>query len=97
MDSTSDAAVHSSAHPRPHRLRGMWLVAIVATLFLMLLLALASVVPFKSETLRQRVIATLAYRLDSDVELKELRMRVLPRFHAEGAGVTIRQKGRGDV
>ena len=62
-----------------------------------LVIALASVVPFSSETARRKVIETLSARLDADVELAELRFRVLPQFHAEGVGLTIRHRGRRDV
>ena len=62
-----------------------------------LLIALASVVPFSSETARRKVIEILSARLDAEVELAELRFRVLPQFHAEGVGLTIRHRGRRDV
>jgi hypothetical protein len=62
-----------------------------------LLLVLASRVPISSHALRQKVVETLAERLDAEVELAELHLRVFPRFHAEGAGLTIRHKRRHDV
>src|SRR4030095_5248465 len=61
------------------------------------LIALASVVPFSSETARRKVIEVLSARLDAEVELAELRFRVLPQFHAEGVGLAIRHRGRRDV
>ena len=39
----------------------------------------------------------LADRLDSEVQLDSLQLRVLPRLRAEGTGLTIRHKGRTDV
>lgn len=62
-----------------------------------LIIAVASVVPFSSETARRKVIEVLSARLDAEVELTELRFRVLPQFHAEGVGLTIRHRGRRDV
>lgn len=60
-------------------------------------IALASVVPFSSETARRNVIDVLAARLDAEVELADLQLRVLPQFHVEGHGLSIRHKGRRDV
>jgi hypothetical protein len=62
-----------------------------------LLIGLASVIPFSSETARQTVVDVLAERLDAEVELAALRLRVLPQFRAEGRGLSIRHKGRRDV
>ena len=42
-------------------------------------------------------MATLADRLDSQVELGELTFRVFPRLHAVGTGLAIHHKGRRDV
>jgi uncharacterized protein involved in outer membrane biogenesis len=71
------------------------IIATVAIVFL--LIALASVVPFSSEVARSKVIEVLADRLDSEVQLDSLDLRVLPRLRAEGVGLTIRHKGRQDV
>jgi hypothetical protein len=81
------------------RIRHPWrLTAIaVATVVGAFLIALASVVPFSSETARRKVIDVLAARLDAEVELGDLRLRVLPQFRAEGHGLSIRHKGRRDV
>ena len=62
-----------------------------------LLIALLSVVPFSSDTARVKVIEVLAARLDSEVQLDSFTIKVLPRLRAEGAGLTIRHKGRHDV
>ena len=61
------------------------------------LAAIASWMPFSSDALRAKVVATLADRLDAEVELQDLHVRVFPRFHAEGIGLTIRHKRRHDV
>ena len=62
-----------------------------------MLIALLSVVPFSSDTARAKIIEVLAARLDSEVQLDSLSLKVLPRLRAEGAGLTIRHKGRHDV
>jgi len=74
--------------------RRTWLWASIATLALLVLASLAfvSVVPLRSETLRKRIVATLSDRLDSNVELGDLSLRVLPAIHVEGQSLIIRQR-----
>jgi hypothetical protein len=60
-------------------------------------IALALRIPFTSETLRNRVVETLSDRLDAEVELGDLTLRVLPTLHAAGTDLRIRHKGRRDV
>ena len=60
-------------------------------------IALALRIPFTSETLRKRVVETLSDRLDAEVELGDLTLRVLPGLHADGTDLRIRHKGRRDV
>jgi hypothetical protein len=54
-------------------------------------LALRSSVPLSSQRLRQRLLAGLSDKLDGDVELGSLSVRMVP-FHAEGTGLTIRHR-----
>lgn len=78
--------------------RKRWLaIAAVAGVLVAALVSLALRIPFSSEKLRARVVATLADRLDSEVELGELTLRVFPRLHAVGTGLAIHHKGRRDV
>jgi hypothetical protein len=81
------------------RIQHPWRAAVLAAAVVIggLVIALASVVPFSSETARRKVIEVLAARLDAEVELAELRFRLLPQFHAEGFGLAIRHRGRRDV
>src|SRR5262245_44340829 len=83
---------------RPH-VRHPWRLAgiIVGGIIAGLLIGLASVVPFRSETARRKIIEVLAERLDADVELTSLQIRLLPQFHAEAEGLAIRYKGRRDI
>jgi hypothetical protein len=50
-------------------------------------------VPWSSDTLRRRIITTLAAKLDSDVELGVVTMRVFPGLRADGADLRIRRRG----
>jgi uncharacterized protein involved in outer membrane biogenesis len=60
-------------------------------------IALALRIPFTSEALRTRVVETLSDRLDAEVELGDLTLRVLPALHAKGTDLRIRHQGRRDV
>jgi hypothetical protein len=78
--------------------RRTWIWASIATLVLLVLasLALVSVVPLRSETLRQRIVEFLSDRLNSNVELGDLSLRVLPALHVEGKALVIRQREHVD-
>jgi hypothetical protein len=60
-------------------------------------IALALSIPVTSEALRARVVEVLSDRLDAEVELGDLTLRVLPALHAKGTDLRIRHKGRRDV
>jgi uncharacterized protein involved in outer membrane biogenesis len=70
---------------------------LVAGLLVAALVSLAARVPFSSNVMRTKVIAALEDQLDSSVDLDGLAIRIYPRLHAEGRGLTIRHKGRTDV
>ncbi|HEX7140132.1 MAG TPA: AsmA-like C-terminal region-containing protein [Vicinamibacterales bacterium] len=78
--------------------RRVWIWVSTATLALTALAAVGfvSVVPLRSETLRQRIVATLSDRLNSNVELGDLSLRVLPGLHVEGKELVIRQREHVD-
>src|SRR5262249_46639391 len=59
--------------------------------------SLAARVPFSSNVMRAKVVAALEDQLDSSVELERLSVRLYPRLHADGHGLTIHHKGRTDV
>lgn len=78
--------------------RRRWVaIAAIAGLLVAGLASLAARIPFSSEKLRVRVVATLADRLDSEVELGDLTLRLFPRLHAVGTNLAIHHKGRRDV
>ncbi len=77
-----------------HRWMAVVLVLVVAGVGLTWV---AARVPFSSEILRARVIRALSDKLNADVELTNVSLRLLPRFEAKGEGLVVRQRGRGDV
>src|SRR5262245_32684879 len=80
------------------RKRRLWLWAGLAllTVIIALVALTISVMPPSSEILRQRIVATLSDRLDSDVQLDSIDLRVYPARRAEGRGLVIRRRGQGD-
>ena len=77
--------------------RRLWIFVACLGILTVGAIALALRIPFTSETLRKRVIETLSDRLDAEVELGDLTLRVLPALHADGTDLRIRHKGRRDV
>ncbi|MQA28231.1 MAG: hypothetical protein GEU82_00120 [Luteitalea sp.] len=90
----------SYAHEPPvSAVRRRWVIIATAVVVLVaaVVVAVATRVPFTSERLRAKVVSTLEDRLDSDVELDDLTLRIFPRLHAEGTGLIVRHRGRTDV
>jgi hypothetical protein len=79
------------------RRRWIFVAAFSAALLAAFVWLASSRVPISSDKLRSRVVATLADRLDAEVELGSLQLRVIPSLHAEGMDLMIRHKGRRDV
>jgi hypothetical protein len=77
----------------PVKLRWMAVAIVVAgATATTVALALRSSVPLSSQRLRQRLLVALSDKLDGDVELASLSVRLVP-FHAEGTGLRIRHRG----
>ncbi len=76
-----------------------WIViSVVAGLLLTIgIVVTAARIPLSSKALRDRVVEGLAERLDADVELSSLTMRLLPRLRAQGSSLVVYHKGRRDV
>jgi len=55
-------------------------------------LIVAATVPLSSDTLRHRLVATLATKLDSDIDLGSLSLTLAPRLHIEGEDLLIRRR-----
>ena len=56
-----------------------------------------SMIPIRSDVLRERVVALLSDQLESEVSIESLEGRIFPRVSVSGRGVVIRHKGRTDV
>jgi hypothetical protein len=63
-----------------------------AVVLLLAVLAIASIVPLRSDTARRKLIAVLSDRLESDVQLDSLELRVFPALRAEGTGLAIKRR-----
>jgi len=66
-------------------------------IFVALAAMFAAAVPISSGVLRSRLVNYLASKLDSEVELGDLRVRAFPRMRVEGTSLIIRKHGRRDV
>ena len=88
----------SAPMARPPVAKRPWFWALLSLVGLVILLAVmfTAAVPLSSDTLRHRIVKTLSDKLDSDVALGELNLRVFPRLRVEGADLHIRRRGMGD-
>ena len=91
MESTALSPHHG------HGRRWIWITVSLITAAVIFLALLVAAVPLSSDSLRHRIVGYLSDRLDSDVSLGDLHLRVFPRLHAEGADLIIRQHGREDA
>ena len=89
----------STAQPLPlkrHRLLGKtpWFWAAIGLIALVVILGATfiSAVPMSSNVLRHRIISTLSEKLDSEVELGALSIRVFPGLRADGKDLHIRRR-----
>jgi AsmA-like protein len=80
--------------------RRRWRWAVFGALCVSLLVAgalpLVFRLPYSADTLRKRIVETLADRLDAQVDLAHLELDVL-RMRIAGSGLVIRHRGRTDV
>lgn len=79
--------------------RRRWVLGItlVAGVLTVGLLVAATRIPFSSNTLRKRVVGTLAEQLKADVTLEGLTLHFAPRLQAVGTDLVVRYQGRRDV
>ena len=76
----------------------LWSSLVLLGLTMVAVGVFVSNVPLSSDTLRKRIVAALGERLDSDVELGALNLRVYPTLRAEGSDLRIRRRGaRADL
>ena len=94
MHTTTSGLDQTGKRHRPLRKKA-WFWAALSLLGLVIVLAgiFTRVVPMSSEVLRQRIVNTLSNKLDSDVELGALTMRVFPGLRAHGTDLRIRRRG----
>jgi len=83
--------------PRIVRRWWFWTGVGLVALLVIGIVGFIAAVPMSSDTLRRRMIATLSERLESNVELGDLQLRVFPGLRAEGKDLIIRWHGRTDV
>lgn len=57
----------------------------------------AARIPFSSDALRRRVVATLEDRLNAQVDLADINLRFYPTIRVVGTGLEIHHRGRRDV
>ena len=83
--------------PRPV-VKRPWFWALLTLIGLAVVLGLmfTAVVPLSSDTLRKRIVAYFADKLDSDVELGNLNLRAFPQLRVAGTDLRIRRRGIGD-
>src|SRR5262245_25833863 len=76
-----------------------WIVASVAAAGLITagFVSFAARIPISANVLRSRVVSALSERLNAEVELGDLTLRLIPGLHAEADGLLIRYQGRRDV
>ena len=72
-----------------------WFWALVGffALLIVFVVAFTRVVPLSSDVLKQRIISTLSDKLDSEVALGDLTIKVFPGLRAEGKDLQIRRRG----
>ncbi|HZP48663.1 MAG TPA: AsmA-like C-terminal region-containing protein [Vicinamibacterales bacterium] len=56
----------------------------------------AAAVPLSSDALRHRIVQELSARMNADIELGDLDLRLFPRLQATGESLKVRQHGNGD-
>ena len=73
----------------------LWALLGLVGLVSVLAATFVAAVSLSSERFRHRIVRTLSERLDSDVELGDLRLGVFPDLHAEGFDLRVRRRGMG--
>jgi hypothetical protein len=91
-----DEAIAAAAR-RKHKRRAIWAFSVLGAALAVVLVLLAAAVPFSSDTLRDRIVSTLSDRLDADVAMDGVTLRLFPRVHVVGTGLVVRQRDRENV
>ena len=80
-----------------YKRRWIWTLATLGAALVIALIMVASTIPLRSEALKAQIIQTLGDRLNGEVSLDDLSVRLYPRLHAEGKGLLIRRHRRPDL
>jgi hypothetical protein len=80
-----------------YRRRWIWTLVTLGAIIVIALVVIAATIPLRSAALQRRIVETLADRLNSDVTLEDVSLRLYPRLHAEGKGLLIRHRRRPDL
>lgn len=76
--------------------RWVWLLTGLGAGLIIALVMVAAIVPLSSDALRHRIVDELSRRMNADIELGDLDLKVFPRLRATGASLRVRQHGDGD-
>lgn len=77
-----------------YRRRWIWTLVTLGAALTIALVMFAAAVPLRSATLKRQIIESLGERLNSDVSLDDLSLRLYPRLQVEGKGLLIRHRRR---
>ena len=97
LDSLS--AAPSDHPPRKRRLLKrptLWVLIALGGAIVVVALMFAAAVPLSSDTLRDRIVHALSDKLDSDVRIGELQLRLFPGMRVEGSDLAITRRGASD-
>ena len=79
-----------------YRRRWLWILSGLAAGIVIALIMVAATIPLSSDTLRHRLVQGLSRRLDADIELGDLNLRVFPRLRVHGDLLKVRRHGSSD-
>lgn len=80
-----------------YRRRWIWTLATLGAALAIALVIFAAALPLRSAALKRQIIETLGERLNSEVSLDDLSLRLYPRLRAEGKGLLIKYRRRPDL
>ena len=93
LDTHYDVSSTTSRGHRGKRTLLLWLSLGLIALVMVAIGTFVAMVPMSSDVLRDRIVASLSERLDSDVQLGALQLRLYPRLRAEGSDLRIQRRG----